>query len=247
MIGLLVTSAVVPHPSLTSQQRSVSARLAEYKAGLESWAFYETLGPIVVCEGSNFPEARFRAAVSANLGRPRFEYLSYPTLGAAARGKGRAEIELMAKALDDSRSLAGVDMFLKVTGRYVIRNGESLVRRMLDQPTLPDVQVNLHNRLAYADSRVFLFSRAFFHENVYTRREEISDADETWFEHVLARATLANAAAGGDWDLLPLPLWVRGVAGTTGKRYRQTAAHYARARTLHWIKGRAFGTRVRRP
>jgi hypothetical protein len=246
-IGLLVTGAVVPQASPASQRRSVPARLADYRAGLESWAFYEKLGPIVVCEGSDFPEHQFRAAVSPDGGAPSFEYLSYPAPENAAGGKGRAEVVLLARALGESRSLAGVDRFLKATGRYVIRNGESLVRRILAQPALPDVQVNLHNRLTYADSRVFLFSREFFDTSVYPRRDEISDSDETWLEHVLARATLAHAAAGGDWDLLPLPLWVRGVAGTTGKEYGQTPAHYARARALHWLKWHAFGTRVDRP
>jgi hypothetical protein len=230
-----------------SKHRSVAARLADYRAGLESWAFYENVGPIVVCEGSNFPEEQFRNAVAPTRRRLSFEYVSRPTAAGAARGKGRAEVELMATALSESQSLVGVDRFLKVTGRLVIRNGEALVKRILDQPTLPAVQVNLHNRLAYADSRVFLFSRTFFYRDLYPRRDQISDADETWLEHVLARATLAHAATGGDWDLLPLPLWVRGVAGTTGKEYRDTAVHYARARAKHWIKARALATSVDRP
>lgn len=244
-LGLLVTSAVVPHAPLTHpDQRLAATRLADYRAGLESWTFFERVGPIVVCDGSNFPEAEFRAAVTPPDGREgSFEYLAYPTTGDALQGKGRAEIELMARALDDSQSFVGVDRFLKVTGRYVIRNAEALVRRILAQPALPDVQVNLHNRLTLADSRVFLFSRDFFSRRVYPHRGEISDAEGTWMEHVLARATLAHVADGGDWDLLPLPLRARGIAGTTGTPHPETSLQYAQARARHWIKSRALGKR----
>jgi hypothetical protein len=131
---------------------------------------------------------------------------------------------------------------LKATGRYVIRNSEALVSRIVAQPNLPDVQLNLHNQLSYADSRIFLFSRAYFDRYLYPRRGEIDDAGATWLEHVLARAALEHIAAGGDWKLLPLPLWVRGVAGTTGKVHRETAIGYGRARVKHWVKLRSLGT-----
>jgi len=250
-IGLLLTCAVAAHPAIQSKEQSAVARLDQYRSGIASWRFFDPVGPIVVCEGSGFAEDRFRAAVDRGGESPRFEYLSFATSDAsAARGKGCAELELIANALSAGDALSGVDVVLKATGRLAVLNGETLVRRLLDREPLPSVLVNLHNRLSYADSRVFVFSRPFFFDYLYPLREEIDEAagdGAVWLEHVLARATLRHAADSGTWDLLPVAPRVRGVSGTTGERYRDSPpAQLARA-ARRWIKAKALGKAPNEP
>lgn len=176
---------------------------------------------------------------------PSFEYLSFPTTHASARrGKGAAELDLIMRALSDSRSLVDVERVLKVTGRYLFRNSAEVVKRLLAQSRLPQIQVNLYNSLTYADSRLFLFSPAFLRDHLYPLSGAVRDDQGIWLEHILARATLNHLAAGGSWKLLPMPLWVEGDSGTTGRAYAQSRWSYARARAKHWIKSRALGAYV---
>jgi hypothetical protein len=248
-IGLLVTCAVTPHAAIKSSERSRTERLTAYRAGLASWRFFERFGPVVVCEGSSYPEARFRAEVGAIAPAP-FEYLTTATSDASAQlGKGAAELDLMAYAVEHSRLLQRVDRVLKVTGRYAVLNGEPLARKLLEQETLPGIQVNLHDRLRHADPRVCLFSREFFSNWLLPRKGAIRDwprrlDDEPIFlEHVLAQATLEYIAHGGAWDLLPLPLRLRGTSGTTGLPYEEGLARYAIRYAAHQLKSRALGRR----
>ena len=248
-IGLLVTCAVTPHAAIKSSERTRTERLAAYRAGLASWRFFERLGPVVVCEGSSYPEARFRAEIDA-IAPASFEYLSTATSEASAQlGKGAAELDLIAHAFEHSRLLQGVDRVLKVTGRYAVLNGEPLARKLLEQETLPGIQVNLHDRLRHADPRVCLFSREFFSNWLLPRKGAIRDwpvrlDDEPVFlEHVLAQATLEYIAHGGAWDLLPLPLRLRGTSGTTGLPYQEGFARYATRCAAHQLKSRALGRR----
>lgn len=248
-IGLLVTCAVTPHPAIKSSERSRTERLAAYRAGLASWRFFQRLGPVVVAEGSNCPKASFRAGIGA-MALPSFEYLSVATSEASAcLGKGAAELDLVAHALENSERLQHVDRVLKVTGRYTVLNSEPLVGRLLEQEILPGIQVNLRHHLSYADSRVCLFSREFFSNWLLPRKGAIRDwpsrFDEqpVWLEHVLARATLEYIADGGTWDLLPLPLRLRGTSGTTGHAYSDGLAAYTRERVTHWLRSRALGRR----
>jgi hypothetical protein len=247
-IGLLITCAVGVHSDIAAIDRSPGERIAALRRGLAGWRFFERLGPVVVCEGSGFPEVRFRAEVAAPAAS--FEYLSTATMEASAQlGKGAAELDLVAHALEHSSVLPAVERVLKVTGRYAVLNGESLVDRLLAQESLPGVQVNFHNRLSYADSRVFLFSREFFGRWLLPLKAAIRDRPEwpgdqpVWLEHVLARAALAYIADAGTWDLLPLPLRVCGTSGTTGSPYDDRLATYVRAVAAHWVKSRALGRR----
>jgi hypothetical protein len=246
-IGLLVTCAVTPHAATESHERSPTERLAAYRAGFASWRFFERLGPVVVCEGSSYPEARFREEIGA-MAPASVEYLSTATSDASAQlGKGAAELDLIAYAFEHSQLLYRVDRVLKVTGRYAVLNGEPLARKLLEQEILPGIQVNLHDRLRHADPRVCLFSQEFFSNWLLPRKSAIRDRpvrldDEPVFlEHVLAQATLEYIAHGGAWDLLPLPLRLRGTSGTTGLPYKEGLARYATKWATHQLKSRALG------
>jgi hypothetical protein len=247
-VGLLLTCAVAPHRAIWSKQQSPLIRLDQYKAGVASWRFFDKIGPIVVCEASGYPEDQFRAAVDPSGDGPDFEYLSFTTSDeSAAQGKGCAELELISNALTHSRELLRVGLIVKATGRYAILNGETFVRHLLKRESPPQALINLHSRLTYADSRVFVFTRAFFFDYLYPLRYEINDGGvaaaegAVWLEHVLARAALRHIADSGTWDLLPTPPRLRGVSGATGHRYADSApAHFARV-TRHWIKAKSLG------
>ena len=240
-MALLVTCAVRAHPEIPTSNGNVESRLAEYGRGLASLMFYSRIGPIVVCEGSGFPEQRFRAAV-ASARTPPFEYVSLSTTGESARrGKGLAELDLIAGGLDQSEQLADSDRILKVTGRYEILNGRAIVATLLRGSALPDVQANLYNRLTYADSRFFTFSQEFFRRSLYPKRGDIDDRHSVWLEHVLARAILSHVASYGSWAPLPYPVRAAGASGTTGAAFHASLARYSLERGKHWLKLRSLG------
>jgi hypothetical protein len=206
-------------------------RLAEYGRALDSWSHFEGIGPVIVCEASEYPEDRFREEMTSLGVDVPFEYVSCRTRDTSARqGKGRAELDLMIAALSASAELHDVDRVLKATGRYVFPNAERVVDKLLRQRSLPDVQVNLHRQQAYADSRLFMFSHEFLDRFLYPMRTVISDSEGVWLEHVAASAVARLREAGGTWKMMPESLRPEGVSGTTGLPFESTARRYPRLR-----------------
>jgi hypothetical protein len=243
-LGLLLTAAVVPHEALATFDRRPERRAAGYQSGIAAWSFFREIGPVVVGEASGLSELEFRQLTGLEAGANPFEFIPSVTgPEAAKRGKGAAELDLVAHALRQSVNLADATRIVKVTGRYVVRNAESLIGSVAGEGRVPEIAVNLHNHFSYADSRVFVFSRRFFEDYLYPLRARVDDTHGVWLEHILADATLRAAADGLDWGMLPIAPRLTGVAGTTGASIGDSTAAHTIRRVKHALKVRALGAR----
>jgi hypothetical protein len=133
---LLLTATVTPPAGAVQLQRTdPGQRLDDYAQALQ---FYIPLlerrvfDAIVFTENSESDIGRLRGAAAASSARDRIEFISFQGLDYPPEfGRAYGELKLVDHAMRHSRLVqaAGPDtMVWKVTGRYIIRNIEKLLR-----------------------------------------------------------------------------------------------------------------------
>lgn len=234
-LTILLTAAIRPDVVSYTRFPDLAAREAEYMVAVRSAArarshLTSVIGqevPMVFAEGSGYASPSM-ASICAEEG---LQYLDVapPPSTRLATSKGEAEVALINRALEhpDFERDCDDELFVKVTGRYVLRNLYGLAKFVAEDGC--DVTANLYNRRTYADSRIFGFNRKFF---PYLRETAlaISDARGYYLEHALADAVAAARRDGLSWSYLNDVPVVIGTSGTTGKRYPTNLAYLMKER-----------------
>jgi hypothetical protein len=217
--AVLLTATVSVGGMIATRRADPAVRLADYAGALTRWLAQRDCPPLVFCESSGHDLADLeRIARERNPGKTPVEFLSFSgNTYPPGRGKGYGEMGIMDHALAHSRLLSAARMILKVTGRLVVPNAARIAGCL----SLAGIQVycDLRDNLVRADSRVFAASPEFLREFLLPLREQVDDARQVSFEHVLARAVHLALAGGACWALLPEAPDIRGVSATTDEAY----------------------------
>jgi hypothetical protein len=213
-VVLLLTATVDPGDTIKVMRRDPAVRLSDYQRALSYWLSAGAARRIVFCENSHY-DLRSLEIVAAAQRESEVEFISFSgNRNGAIKGKGYAEVEMMAHALETSRLLRAADIIVKCTGRLTVRNAPQLFRSIPQSDF--DVMCLLYRHLSFADSRLFAATQQFFRSYLLPNLPMLDDAAGVYLEHALACAATRAVSERRRW--LPFPIYplIRGISATDG-------------------------------
>jgi len=150
------------------------------------------------------------------------------------KGKGYAELAGIARTLDQSALIRDDSLVVKCTGRLTVRNA----RRLLEAASQCDFDImcTLHDHLTYAESRLFIATRAFIATYLIAQQQYINDWEDLVFENALAYAVASAVADRRKWRPFPIFPILEGRSGTTGKSITDNAARRLMRSVSHGLR-----------
>ena len=130
-----------------------------------------------------------------------FEYLSF-TSKLSHLGKSHGEVEILQYALENSIHLKEVDYLIKITGRYIIKNIDSIIGAT--KLVSKDIYVNPTRNLKWADSRLIIMKKTFYYSYFLPSVEKyLDESKKVYMEYVLMKSVLLYLLDGGELNLWP--------------------------------------------
>jgi hypothetical protein len=233
---LLLTATLRPPPGV-SARADPALRLEDYRIALRFYlAMLERgeLARLVFVDNSDSDLGALQSEAEAVGLAGRFEFMSFHGLDYPTEyGYGYGEFRLLDHAMTHSRfvnELADA-VVVKVTGRYVVRNLDALLRRL---PTQFDVACDVRNRRQpWADLRVMAWTVAGYERVLRGVSARLrSDLTRVPPEMAMSRHLHDSAGTFRIVHRFGLEPFVQGVRGYDGKNWTGgmfLAKHYARA------------------
>lgn len=213
-ICLLLTATISPKNVPNLKLVDPVQREDQYNKAINKWC---KLGySLVFCENSNFKSSKIEETLK--LSNIRHEYIKFETK-ISEFGKGHGEAEIFKYAFEHSDILRASETICKVTGRYFVRNANSILRNATLNRNVW-VSCNLTNNLRWADSRFFLFKNEFYARYLLSAFEKLNEHSGIYFEHVLAKGIHRCIADNNGWMLLNEYPQYEGVSGTRNTKYQ---------------------------
>jgi hypothetical protein len=220
-VCLLLTATVqVKQSMIFTERRDTNTRLEDYKKALALWLDTPEITSIVFVENSGFDLCELVELANKVPGK-KVEFLSFecPDFDGSL-GKGYGEMLCFEHCIQHSKLMADSPRFLKVSGRYYLRNVSAMLQ-FIDARPDAIVICDMLNNLTWADSRAFGGHTEFLRSSLCPMIHELNDSNGSYLEHVLARAAHHVMANSGTWALPPFPLQIQGVSGTGGDEWHQ--------------------------
>lgn len=134
-------------------------------------------------------------------------------------GKGFGEFRMIDTAVEQSVLAKKADYLVKLTGRLGVQNLPTILRKL---PLPLDICGDVHPYPGWSrgviDSRLLIFSRTFYLQNVIGLYREMNDSAGEYAEHRLYQL-VRRARDFKVLTQLPIePQWI-GASGSTGERY----------------------------
>jgi hypothetical protein len=197
----VLTGTIIPNAVFTAHG-NVQQRRDEYIAAIRH---YLGFGPVYFIENSDYPLSRDAFFIAT----PGLETVQYPKSNEMNRGKGYQEFEMLDTFV---KNHLREDSFIKVTGRYILKNIDAITPHILKQ--LPDagIVIDLMYRKKMAVVSIFAVSKSFYAQHLTEAYKEMDDLQGRWAEHVIY--TRIHQSLAGVF-LQPAPM-IQAVTGTTG-------------------------------
>lgn len=100
-------------------------------------------------------------------------------------GKGFGEMCILDYAKNNSSFFNESDFIFKITGRYIIKNINSLLHKV--NRVECDIYADFLSGLTYIDSRFWGAKRSFYEDYLLKSNIKVNDGAGVFFEHILAR------------------------------------------------------------
>jgi hypothetical protein len=215
-------------------RREPLLRLEDYRLALESWLSSQAAAKIVVCENSGYDLAPLRRLAAPRTGR-EVEFISFSgNQHGATRGKGYAELGIIAHAMAQSELISNSDVVVKCTGRLIVRNALRVLRSLAASDF--DIMCTLKRNLTFADSRLFAATPAFLRDYLLPRVDTIDENAGVHFEHALASATAGALADRKCWRPFPIFPRIEGISGSDGLVMTNSAVKSAAKTIYHRLR-----------
>lgn len=235
---VVLLTATIDTRDMTFVHRSdISLRLSDYRQSLKQWLKNKDTPKLIFCENSGYELAELvEFCRQNNPYRKEIEFLSFDdNTYPREYGKGYGELRIIGHVLANSR-LIGPDTFiLKVTGRLYCAGFSTIIGRIRTNPRA-DCYCNMNSDLSRAESYFFGASVSFLTEYLLPKKEKLNDSKGIFFEHILARAVHHSLSEGKVWSIIPGFIDLRGISGTTGKRYTRNLISRLKGRLFYLLK-----------
>ena len=183
---ILLTACINPGGMPFTVVSDATQRLNQYLLALQFY-LQNTSCPIVFVDNSNMDKTPFLEYESQY--GSRLEILSFDGNKVKTQGKGLGEMEIIEYALIHSKFNLLLDKhrIVKITGRLIVRNINSLLK--CDKWHLypyKSIVCHVNSDLTFADSRIFI-SLGSFMNLLVKQKKYLNDTKGIYFEHLLCQ------------------------------------------------------------
>lgn len=209
---LLLTATLNPGNFDFVERKGVGNREMDYFKAIK---FYKGKGyRVVFIDNSNFRSEKILDEFGSDLD---FEYLTFQS-SLSHLGKGHGEKEIIDFGLKNSKILKDIEFFVKITGRLIIFNIDSLLKDIEFKTS--EITANLSRNLSWADTRIMFLTKNFYN-NYFSpvANKFLDEKNGFYFEKVFAMSIHLFLAEKGSikfWSEYP---FYRGINGQNGKDY----------------------------
>ena len=206
---LLLTSTV--YPDIENYDVDQEERKNEYISAI-NYYLKNTFYKIVIVDNSDYNFAD-------DIIDRRLECLFYKAVKEdAIYGKGYGESKILSYAIENSLFLQNAEQIVKITGRHIIVNIESLLSSCKNAD---DVYIDVDLNFKYAHSYFFACNKAFLIDYLLPRQEEMNDSKGSHFEHSLAKALMCWKEQGKIHHEFRYPIFIDGHPGNSSIMYKK--------------------------
>lgn len=209
---ILLTATINPANNDFVGRKGVENRENDY---LKAIRFYRGKGfRAVFIDNSNFSSENILSEFSSDLD---FEYLTFQSLSSQL-GKGHGEKEIIDFGLENSNFLKDVDFFVKITGRLIIFNIDSILKDI--EFNTSEITANFSRNLSWSDTRVMFLTKHFYNNYFSPTANKFLDEKEgIYFEKVFALSIHLFMAEKGTLRFWPEYPFYIGINGQNGKDF----------------------------
>lgn len=195
---LLLTGTIRPfRPGPESSRNDASTREDDYFRAIN---FYLKKGyKVVFVENSNYNSERISSLIAHS---SLFEYYFFLSQKSHL-GKSFGEMEIIEYAIKHSNFLREVDYLIKITGRYIIKNIDSLLVKTNNVEH--EVYINPTRNLRWADTRLIIIRKSYY-DNYFLpcANKYLDESKKVFLENVFMRSFFFYMIDGGNLVLWPI-------------------------------------------
>lgn len=215
---ILLTACINPGGMPFTVVSDAKQRLNQYLLALQFY-LQNTSCPIVFVDNSNMDKTPFLEYESQY--GSRLEILSFDGNKVKTQGKGLGEMEIIEYALIHSKFNLLLDKhrIVKITGRLIVRNINSLLK--CDKWHLypyKSIVCHVNSDLTFADSRIFI-SLGSFMNLLVKQKKYLNDTKGIYFEHLLCQQ-IKQQKTFTFFPFITEPHF-EGISGSTGIKYEK--------------------------
>ena len=215
---ILLTACINPGGMPFTVVSDATQRLNQYLLALQFY-LQNTSCPIVFVDNSNMDKTPFLEYESQY--GSRLEILSFDGNKVKTQGKGLGEMEIIEYALMHSKFNLLLDKhrIVKITGRLIVRNINSLLK--CDKWHLypyKSIVCHVNSDLTFADSRIFISLGSFMYLLV-KQKKYLNDTKGIYFEHLLCQQ-IKQQKTFTFFPFITEPHF-EGISGSTGIKYEK--------------------------
>jgi len=234
-ICFFLTATITPKDTPLLKHKNPRERENEYLISLKNLIKYKL--PIIFCENSNTKSEKIIHLL--NESKIEFEYLCFES-EKSNLGKGNGEAEIFLYALNNSNILKNNDFFVKITGRYIIKN----LSKQLKSLEKNTIYFNISQNLKWTDSRFFIFNYHFYTNYFVKNFNELDEKKGIYMEHILNNAILKYIADNNKWNFLNnFPIY-EGIYGTDKIKYKNNFLKNKIKEILYKLKKQMFSQNI---
>lgn len=215
-VSILLTACVNPDGMALTALQDKDERLVQYEQAL-NWYLDHTDYPIVFVEnsGCDISSHYLSRIEEGHLEMLTFLGNDYPH----DFGKGYGEAEILDYALKHSAFLKDTDVIVKITGRLICRNVNTLIGMCKRTDTVMAQVIKDRWGRMQCKSQVVVFPQEFLRDFFLPFSSYLNDTKRYWFEHLLWDASRAWQQEGFRFkEFIYLPR-IEGQSGSMGTRY----------------------------
>lgn len=215
---ILLTACVNPGGMPFTVVSDATQRLNQYLLALQFY-LQNTSCPIVFVDNSNMDKTPFLEYESQY--GSRLEILSFDGNKVKTQGKGLGEMEIIEYALIHSKFNLLLDKhrIVKITGRLIVRNINSLLKcYKWHLYPYKSIVCHVNSDLTFADSRIFI-SLGSFMNLLVKQKKYLNDTKGIYFEHLLCQQ-IKQQKTFTFFPFITEPHF-EGISGSTGIKYEK--------------------------
>lgn len=175
-VGIVLTGTIIPNANYVAVKSSQQRR-SEYLAALK---FYSSFGEVWFLENSGY---NFDGD-SAFLELKNVHIMKYPKSNQFDKGKGYQEFEMLDSFFTSDWQVGMPERFVKVTGRYIIRNFASIFRECQNEIRC-DALVDAFQDRNVANTYLLYCTRKFYLRYMVKLFLQVNDSAGRYIEHVV--------------------------------------------------------------
>lgn len=231
-VVILLTACINPNGMAYTVLNDKDVRLQQYKEALD-WYLDHVKNKIVFVENTGYDISPFyKDYIEAG----QLEVLTFQGNDFdKSKGKGYGEALIINYAIHQSRFIKESSSIAKITGRLIIKNLNALLKEAQSEKTVYAKYASRKQKNVLMYESYFFVAPVRFLKDYFLRQiESINDSKYYFFERILHSTARTWEKIGNCRREFLLPVFVKGISGSTGRAYRQSRFPYI-TNIIKWV------------